>query len=382
MKDFMNNHKFNYNFLNETTNKNSSIKDKLLCVLFITPLSETNENELSQFDLVIAYDTTFDPKKHLLHIKTNKTIPIIRLVSENTLEHALNYEMLQNQDNFSFSNLSSDKIKRIMSFGLINKEVGRNLSDFDFQGICNQVFQWIKNDMSRNLTFGMENAVRKDIVEKEWIELTSVKAVKRVFKNDDDNFQKKKLKKTSIEASDSSSKLLSSTTSLQINFTSLKKTQSQKNSGNDLSNFNNSKDPKKNDKGISINSNNDNNDSNKEQNIEWKQKYMELEAQFKEITREKDELVKKRKRSSISQKEIRSIKSNQEQLEAGMIRHKNSKLRSNIESKEKEIQKLKKEKETKLDELNKIRTELANVKSNAESKDQEIQNLIKERDTK
>ncbi|RIA95364.1 hypothetical protein C1645_488769 [Glomus cerebriforme] len=191
IREFMKIHKFKYNLLNEITNKDLLIEDKLLCVVFTTPLSNTSENELSQFDLVIAYDTTFQLKKHLLHTKTNKTIPIIRLVSENTFEHALNYEMLQNQDNFSFSNLPLDEIKRIIRFGSINKKAGRNLSNFDIQGTCNKVFEWIKDGMSRNLTFGMEDAVKRDISEKGWKnELAPIKIVKRVSK-----FSKEEIKK-------------------------------------------------------------------------------------------------------------------------------------------------------------------------------------------
>jgi hypothetical protein len=114
---------------------------------------------------VIAYDTSFNPKKHLLHTKTNENIPTIRLVTKNTLEHALNYQMLQKQDNFSFSDLSLFEMKRILTFGLWKRnqcvEVGCELSKFDIQGTCDKVFQWINDGMSRNLTFGMETAVEK-----------------------------------------------------------------------------------------------------------------------------------------------------------------------------------------------------------------------------
>jgi hypothetical protein len=115
---------------------------------------------------VIAYDTSFNPKKHLLNTKTNENIPTIRLVTKNTLEHAINYQILQNQeDNFSFSNLSLFEMKRILTFGLWKKnqfvEAGCELSRFDIQGTCDKVFQWINEGMIRNLSFGMESAVEK-----------------------------------------------------------------------------------------------------------------------------------------------------------------------------------------------------------------------------
>jgi hypothetical protein len=114
---------------------------------------------------VIAYDTSFNPKKHLLHTKTNENIPTIRLVTKNTLEHALNYQMLQKPDNFLFSDLSLFEMKRILTFGLWKKnqyvEVGCELSKFDIQGTCDKVFQWISDGMVRNLSFGMDAAVEK-----------------------------------------------------------------------------------------------------------------------------------------------------------------------------------------------------------------------------
>uniref|UniRef100_U9SP33 C2H2-type domain-containing protein n=1 Tax=Rhizophagus irregularis (strain DAOM 181602 / DAOM 197198 / MUCL 43194) TaxID=747089 RepID=U9SP33_RHIID len=168
----MKKHKLNFNVLNETANNKllkgttSSNDDKLTCIVFTTPLPKMSEEELPQFDLVIAYDTSFNPKKHLLHTKTNENIPTIRLVTKNTLEHAINYQMSLNQDDsFSFSNLSLFEMKRILTFGLWKKnqfvEAGCELSRFDIQGTCDKVFQWINEGMLRNLSFGMEAAVEK-----------------------------------------------------------------------------------------------------------------------------------------------------------------------------------------------------------------------------
>ncbi|RIA95389.1 hypothetical protein C1645_489168 [Glomus cerebriforme] len=243
IKDFMKKHKFNFIILNETANKKlvkDTSSDKLLCIVFTTPLPKMNEEELPQFDLVIAYDTTFNQKKHLLHTKTNENIPVIRLVTKNTLEHALNYQMFQHQeDNSSISNLSLFEMKRILTFGLWKKnqfvEAGCELTKFDIQGTCDKVFQWISDGMTRPLSFGMETAVekvwgktippehvtfdrlrligtgtskeRKDL--KDVKDLALVKAEKRisevndegnlkrrkdkeVAQDDDDNFQKKK----------------------------------------------------------------------------------------------------------------------------------------------------------------------------------------------
>ncbi|GBB97331.1 hypothetical protein RclHR1_02970006 [Rhizophagus clarus] len=249
IKDFMKKHKLNFNILNETANnkllKGTNSSDKLTCIVFTTPLPKMSEEELPQFDLVIAYDTSFNPKKHLLHTKTNENIPTIRLVTKNTLEHAINYLMLQHQeDNFSFSNLSLFEMKRILTFGLLKKnqfvEAGCELSRFDIQGTCDKVFQWINEGMSRNLSFGMETTVEKiwgKIISSEHVsfdrrlvgtgnnnkdrkdlkDVASAKAEKRVSEvndegnlkkrkdkevaqNDDDSFQKKKKLKIIDEA--------------------------------------------------------------------------------------------------------------------------------------------------------------------------------------
>ena len=144
---------------------------------------------------MIAYDTTFKDR--------SLNIPIIRLVTENTVEHALVYETFVNQ-NFSYSHL-----ERIVNFGL-NKnkqevEAGCELSKFDIQGTCDKVFHWIDEGMSNDLTFGMEAAVEND---KDWgpprprfirtgngKELASVKAEKRVSEfSDEGNFKKRKVR--------------------------------------------------------------------------------------------------------------------------------------------------------------------------------------------
>ncbi|CAI2178417.1 10773_t:CDS:2 [Funneliformis geosporum] len=169
IKDFMKTHNHNYVILNETANRRTTRlttnEYKLRCIVFTTPLPRMNEEELPQFDLVIAYDTSFSPRKHLWHIKANENIPIIRLVTKLTLEHALNYQMLQQSDNLLFSTLSLFEIKRIIQFGLWKKnqciETGCELRQFDIQGTCDKVFQWINDGMQRNLTFGMEAAVEK-----------------------------------------------------------------------------------------------------------------------------------------------------------------------------------------------------------------------------
>ncbi|CAG8536676.1 686_t:CDS:2 [Funneliformis mosseae] len=171
IKDFMKTHNLNYDILNETANRRTSSRvttsneDKLRCIVFTAPLPRMNDDELPQFDLVIAYDTSFNPRKHLWHTKANENIPIIRLVTKLTLEHALNYQMLQQSDNLLFSNLSLFQMKRILQFGLWKKnqciEAGCELRQFDIQGTCDRVFQWINDGMLRNLTFGMEIAVEK-----------------------------------------------------------------------------------------------------------------------------------------------------------------------------------------------------------------------------
>jgi hypothetical protein len=144
---------------------------------------------------VIAYDTNFNRKIY----KINGDIPIIRLVAKDTLEHALVYEML-NQDNFSVSNLSEPQMTRILKFGLNNKYAGCELSKFDIQGTCNKVYQWIDKGMLENLTFEMEAAVEFDKLctrnGKERKELASVKAEKRVSEvSDEGNLKKRKVSK-------------------------------------------------------------------------------------------------------------------------------------------------------------------------------------------
>ncbi|CAG8650639.1 5073_t:CDS:2 [Rhizophagus irregularis] len=418
IKDFMKKHKLNFNVLNETANNKllkgttSSNDDKLTCIVFTTPLPKMSEEELPQFDLVIAYDTSFNPKKHLLHTKTNENIPTIRLVTKNTLEHAINYQMSLNQDDsFSFSNLSLFEMKRILTFGLWKKnqfvEAGCELSRFDIQGTCDKVFQWINEGMLRNLSFGMEAAVEKvwgkipehisfdrrlivsgsNKERKDFKDVALAKAEKRVSDvNDEGSLKRRKVKpltESPVEQINPNPN--------PMNLNKIKQqTQSPKNSRDDSS-----KDSRRNSlKDSSRDSYNKSRDSTQDAIKEssstsikkWKQKYMELlnqnklqEEKIENLTQEKDKFCKKtnelsselaktrtqlgemqskRKRTLL---EVQSIELEKTRMEMSGVQRENTKLITELESKDQEINKLKKE--------------IDSLKNNSKSLKSKIKNL-------
>ncbi|CAG8447438.1 3198_t:CDS:2 [Acaulospora morrowiae] len=135
--------------------------ERMTCILFST--SAHINSYLSSLDLVIAYDTSFNPSNQLWNSKSNVNIPVIRLVTKNTLEHALSYQLFYEKKVISELNLSD--IKKMMLFGVIKKNQtlipGCETSKFDVNGVCDKVVSWIESGMHEDLTFGMETAIEK-----------------------------------------------------------------------------------------------------------------------------------------------------------------------------------------------------------------------------
>ncbi|CAG8442930.1 3897_t:CDS:10 [Acaulospora colombiana] len=166
-KDFLDSLGHYYLEIHESKSKNSKVtlnynRESMTCVLFSTS-TQGNSDDLSLLDLVIAYDTSFIPQTHLWKSKSNEDIPIIRLVTKNTLEHALNYQLFHEQKVISEMNLS--EIKKTISFGSMKKNQimapGCEIAQFDVKGVCDKVADWIESGMREELTFGMETAIER-----------------------------------------------------------------------------------------------------------------------------------------------------------------------------------------------------------------------------
>lgn len=138
---------------------------------------------------MIAYDASFIPRTNLWKSKSNKNVPIIRLVSKDTLEHAFVYHMIthgsindgghnsriRNVNNINsinstrsigngkktFSDLPLSEIKKIINFGLDMRDqslvFGCEISQFDVDGICEKVIDWARGGFHEELNFGMED---------------------------------------------------------------------------------------------------------------------------------------------------------------------------------------------------------------------------------
>ncbi|CAG8461916.1 7688_t:CDS:10 [Diversispora eburnea] len=130
-KDFLDSNGHNYTVIHESKSINYGkilIDDDKNCermtlVLFSTGISNENE-DLPILDLVIAFDASFIPQIHLWKSRSNINIPIIRLVSKDTIEHAL-------------------------------------VSKFDLNGVCDKIINWAKGGLIEELTFDMEHSVEK-----------------------------------------------------------------------------------------------------------------------------------------------------------------------------------------------------------------------------
>ncbi|RIB08066.1 hypothetical protein C2G38_376108 [Gigaspora rosea] len=120
------------------------------CVIFSTDFINYHKNVLPKLDFVIAYDTSFKPNQHFYFSMGNLSIPVLRLVTCDTLEHVIVYGMIHK---CSFINDSSvETFKNILFYGLksISKQyrivMGRDSSSFPYAHICTSILMCAKSN--------------------------------------------------------------------------------------------------------------------------------------------------------------------------------------------------------------------------------------------
>ncbi|CAG8439479.1 1796_t:CDS:2 [Ambispora gerdemannii] len=121
-------------------------------------------HEFPKFDFVIAYDSTFDHRKLGMHSDYYTSLPVLRLVSQDTSEHGYVY-MLQKSVDMSLRNYRLFDLKRILDFGINVKNghtnVGIHQNHEHFTSICNKVMTWVRSGFRNSLDFGMEESARQ-----------------------------------------------------------------------------------------------------------------------------------------------------------------------------------------------------------------------------
>ncbi|CAG8513086.1 35649_t:CDS:2 [Racocetra persica] len=135
----------------------------LMCFIFSTAL-QNKDIELPSLDLMIAYDTTFVPESKFAQSVFNMNIPVIRLVTKNTIEHAMSYQMLIEKKNLS--NLTLSELKKAITYGAWKRHQfiipGCEVAQFDIKGVCEKIENWLDEGKLRILNFGMDAAIEKN----------------------------------------------------------------------------------------------------------------------------------------------------------------------------------------------------------------------------
>ncbi|CAG8751529.1 12199_t:CDS:2, partial [Dentiscutata heterogama] len=93
--DFLESNGHQYKFVNDPSIRHDISKQPatelsyngLMCFIFSTALQNI-DLDLPPLDLMIAYDTTFNTQTKFAQSVSNMNIPVIRLVTKNTIEHA------------------------------------------------------------------------------------------------------------------------------------------------------------------------------------------------------------------------------------------------------------------------------------------------------
>ncbi|CAG8470516.1 259_t:CDS:2 [Ambispora leptoticha] len=128
-------------------------------------------HELPKFDFSIAYDSTYDHRKLWMHSTYHTSLPVLRLVSQDTSEHGYVY-MLQKYADLSLRNCRLFDLKRILDFGINvrngHTSVGISPIHEHFTLICNKIITWVRSGFRNSLDFGMEESARQ------WFEMSVI----------------------------------------------------------------------------------------------------------------------------------------------------------------------------------------------------------------
>ncbi|CAG8579459.1 16722_t:CDS:2 [Gigaspora margarita] len=169
--DFLESNGHQYRFFNNPSirhdiNKQPATeisRNGLMCFIFSTAFQNIGL-ELPPLDLMIAYDTTFDQQTKFAQSVFNMNIPVIRLVTKNTIEHAMCYQMLIEKK--SLSNLTLPELKKAITYGAWKRHQfivpGCEVAQFDIKGVCEKIDKWMDEGKLRILNFGMDAAIEKN----------------------------------------------------------------------------------------------------------------------------------------------------------------------------------------------------------------------------
>ncbi|CAG8463280.1 5239_t:CDS:2 [Cetraspora pellucida] len=152
--------KYNKNLYQEQEKKHAAS----FCVIFSTDFTNYHKNVLPKLDLVIAYDTSFKPNQHFYFSMGNLSIPVLRLVTCDTLEHVLVYGMKWFEDNKVTTGLTFESVWNYREKGDITAdtlaECNINVSDSS----DDEIVETIKNNVTKQ---GTKQGAKRQTVEAE-----------------------------------------------------------------------------------------------------------------------------------------------------------------------------------------------------------------------
>ncbi|CAG8614629.1 16802_t:CDS:2 [Dentiscutata erythropus] len=169
--DFLESNGHQYKFVNDPSIMHDISKQPatelshngLMCFIFSTALQNI-DLDLPPLDLMIAYDTTFNTQTKFAQSVSNMNIPVIRLVTKNTIEHAMCYQMLIEKK--ALSNLTLPELKKTITYGTWKRNQyivpGCEVAQFDIKGVCEKIVNWMDEGKLRILNFGMDASLEKN----------------------------------------------------------------------------------------------------------------------------------------------------------------------------------------------------------------------------
>ncbi|CAG8556331.1 11141_t:CDS:2 [Racocetra fulgida] len=152
--DFLESNGHRYRFINDPSIKHEQqaaelFHNGLMCFIFSTVLQNKD------IELV---------KSKFAQSVFNMNIPVIRLVTKNTIEHAMSYQMLIEKKNLS--NLTLSELKKAITYGAWKRHQfiipGCEVAQFDIKGVCEKIENWLDEGKLRMLNFGMDAAIEKN----------------------------------------------------------------------------------------------------------------------------------------------------------------------------------------------------------------------------
>ncbi|CAJ0745237.1 21091_t:CDS:2 [Entrophospora sp. SA101] len=145
MSDFLRREGFQCMLYNRNY-ENKKVNDKMIFYIFVT--DEVKSLECQHFNFVIAYDPRFNTKKHLCESRCNNNLPVIRLITMNTIEQSM-FPLWVHDEAPKLLELSCAQIRDKLTFGIQQTnqfiEIGTVPKAYDFRRSCERVVSWIND---------------------------------------------------------------------------------------------------------------------------------------------------------------------------------------------------------------------------------------------